>query len=150
MSSLQDMCGRTRGDHTPDPSRASSVCKLSPSGNHFRWLHLVIELSVDECIFLKLIYFIAVLTFTSMFSRVFIEWVKNSYLILAQRSCSKITNSPRKGSPALLTHAKVKSSHRRCSVRKDAPKKLSIFTRKHLCWSFRLIKTRTQVFPCEV
>ena len=54
-----------------------------------------------------------------------------------------------------------RSSHQRCSIEKSVLKNFSIFTAKHLCWSFFLIElqawrpaillkeTPTQVFPSE-
>ena len=37
---------------------------------------------------------------------------------------------------------KSRSSHRRCTMEKDVPKKLATFTGKHLCWSLHLIKLK--------
>ena len=54
-----------------------------------------------------------------------------------------------------------RTSHQRCSIEKAVLKNFSIFTGKHLCWSFFLIQlqawrpaillkeTPTQVFSCE-
>ena len=39
-----------------------------------------------------------------------------------------------------LTESIIRSSHRRCSVKKAALKKLTNFTEKHPCWSLFLIK----------
>ena len=61
----------------------------------------------------------------------------------------------------LLAFIRLRISHLRCSTKKAILKNFEIFTRKHLCWSFFLIKlqnfrpvtlskeTPTQVFSCE-